>query len=407
METGNTRLDELYAKWFNKTATPQEKADLIELLQVGASKEELAPAINTIWDQLQEDQSFSLHDKQQLADKILKQWPAESVEGPVAPIIRFRWTWAAAAAILLMVGSVFVWKMLTDKRAFPPKEYSTVPRQTEPILPGTNGAILTLSDGRRIVLDSTTNGIIGNQGNAQISLQNNQVMYKAGSATATDTAMAYNTMSTPKGRQFQLVLPDGSKVWLNAASSITYPIAFRNKERRVEISGEAYFEVAHDKTKPFIVQTSNQQVQALGTSFNVYAYENEELEKTTLLEGSVRVNAIDNNPTRRPRVTTLIPGQEARINNSVQLLFVADNVGEAAIAWKNGYFNLENIPFDQVMKQLERWYDIQVVYEKGVPNLRFVGGLSRNMTLESLIRALKVSEVHFKVEAGRKLVVYK
>ncbi|WP_315816975.1 FecR family protein [Paraflavitalea speifideaquila] len=279
----------------------------------------------------------------------------------------------------------------------------------EPILPGRNGAILTLADGRRIVLDSAANGIIGNQGSAQISLQNNRVIYQAGDARDAGTTMVYNTMSTPKGRQFQLVLPDGSKVWLNAASSITYPIAFNNKERRVEITGEAYFEVAHDKIKPFIVQTKNQEVQALGTSFNVYAYDDESLERTTLLEGSVRVNATDNNPSSShpPRVVTLIPGQEAQINNKIQLLFVANNVGEAAIAWKNGYFNLENIPFDQVMKQLERWYDIQVLYEKGVPNLSFVGGLSRNMTLESLIRALKVSEVHFRVEAGRKLVVYK
>jgi ferric-dicitrate binding protein FerR (iron transport regulator) len=216
-------------------------------------------------------------------------------------------------------------------------------------------------------------------------------------------------MATPKGRQFQLVLPDGSKVWLNAASSIRYPVAFNNKERRVEVSGEAYFEVAHDKTKPFQVQTKEQQVQALGTSFNINAYADEPIEKTTLLEGSVKVNSISQKQTvtHQPLSAILTPGQQARIDNNNQLLSIANNQSEAAIAWKNGYFNLENIPFDQMMKQLERWYDIQVEYENGVPDLHFVGGLSRNITLAALLRSLQVSEVHFKMETGRRLIVYK
>jgi transmembrane sensor len=413
MEAGDTRLEELYLKWFNKTATPQEKAALIGLLESGATKEQMAPLIDKIWDQLQQDNSFSFPERERLADNILKNWPAEPVitGGTHVPFYRLRWV-AAAAVILLLTGSVFVWKLVTEKGSPREKHYNEVARNTEVIPPGHDGAVLTLSDGRKIVLDSATNGVLANQGGAQISLKNNQIIYKADADPAAGPAskeMVYNTMTTPKGRQFELVLPDGSKVWLNAASSIKYPIAFSDKERKVEISGEVYVEVAHDKTWPFFVQTKNQQVQALGTSFNVNAYENEEIEKTTLIEGSVKVNSIvnDQSNSRQPLSAILNPGQQANIDNSQQLLSIANNQSEAAIAWKNGYFNLENIPFDRVMKQLERWYDIQVLYENGVPDLHFVGGLSRNMTLPALIRALQVSEVHFKIEAGRRLIVYK
>jgi len=408
MQAGDPKLEELYLKWFNKTATPQEKAALIELLESGATKEQMAPLIDKIWDDLKEDDHFSFPGRQQLADNILKQWPAEPVVSTGSRVHFYRWKWAAAAAILLLTGTVFVWKLFTEKGSHGEKNYSEVARNTEVIPPGHDGAILTLADGRQIVLDSAANGVIGNQGSAQISLQNNQVIYKPGADPVAEKEMVYNTMTTPKGRQFQLVLPDGSKVWLNAASSIKYPIAFNDKERRVEVSGEAYFEVAHDKTWPFFVQTKNQQVQALGTSFNVNAYENETIEKTTLIEGSVKVSSIinDQSAAHHPLAAILIPGQQANVDNSNQLLSIANNQSEAAIAWKNGYFNLENIPFDRVMKQLERWYDIQVLYENDVPDLHFVGGLSRNMTLAALIRALQVSEVHFKMD-GRRLIVYK
>ncbi|WP_162915672.1 FecR family protein [Paraflavitalea soli] len=411
MQAGNTKLEDLYIKWFNRTATPQERAALIQLLEAGATKEQLAPIIEKIWDQLKDDdEPFTLSDKQQLADKILKQWPAEPVVTGNTPVRTFRWGWAAAA-ILLLGASVLVGKLLIEKKPEQQKTYSVVVKNIDPIPPGHDGAVLTLADGQQIVLDSAANGVIGQQQGAQISLHNNQVIYqpRVDQAAGQPKEMTYNTMSTPKGRQFQLVLPDGSKVWLNAASSITYPIAFNKQERRVKITGEVYVEVAHDKTWPFIVQTKNQQIQALGTAFNVNAYENEEIEKTTLIEGSVKVNStiVPQAVNSHPLSAILLPGQQANIDNSKQLLSIANNQSEAAIAWKNGYFNLENIAFDKVMKQLERWYNIEVVYQSGVPDLRFVGGLSRNMTLDALIRALRVSEVHFKMEGDRRLIVYK
>ncbi len=411
MQSGDNRLEELYAKWLNKTATPQEKTALIELLLSGVSKEQLSTLIEKYWNELQDDNSFSVTQRQQLADAILKQWPASHMVSGEKRVPFFRRYWTAAAAVLLLIGTVFSWQLLTEKGTDQPKKEHIAVKSMETIAPGSEGAVLTLADGRQIVLDSAANGVIGTQSGAQISLQNNQVVYHTdtGDDISAVKELTYNTMVTPKGRQFQLVLPDGSKVWLNAASSIKYPVTFNNKERRVEITGEVYFEVAHDKSWPFIVQTKNQQVQALGTSFNVNAYDNEEIERTTLIEGSVRVSSVSNIPTtnRHSLSAVLGPGQQANVDNHHQLLSIAENQGEAAIAWKNGYFNLENIPFDRVMKQLERWYNIQVLYENGVPDLRFVGGLSRNMTLAALIRALQVSEVHFKMEDGRRLIVYK
>lgn len=405
MQAGNSRLEELYTKWFNKTATPEEKAELIGLLSSGASRDQLLPGMEKIWDQLEPDDDFSFREKEQLADNILRQWPAEPVISARKRVPVYRW---AAVAVLLLTGIIlfFQWNKKSKNEQLA-KTPSTIPVQ-DIIGPGRNGAVLTLADGREILLDSTTNGVFANQGNTEISLQNNQVIYQAGE-DMDSSSVAYNTMATPRGRQFQLMLPDGSKVWLNAASSIRYPVSFTGRERKVEVKGEAYFEVAPDAFKPFLVQTPNQLVQALGTSFNIHAFGNETTEQTTLIDGSVKVNVTGGKhaPAGETLYAILHTGQQANLNTQKQSLSIAENQSEAAIAWKNGYFYLENKSFDRVMKQLERWYDIEVIYANGVPDLQFYGGLSRNLTLDALIRALKVSEVHFKIEAGRRLIVYR
>lgn len=396
MQAGNPRLEELYMKWFNKTATPQETAELLDLLASGAAREDLGPSMEKIWDQLGEDEGYTLRQKEQLADNILRQWPSEPV---VSARPRLRWFRWAAAAVLIAAGTL-VWRLSVPPK--PAQEAGTVNTAPEMINPGSNGAILTLADGRQILLDSTTHGVFANQGTTEISLQHNQLIYQA-SDDGDTSAIAWNTMSTPRGRQFQLLLPDGSRVWLNAASSIRYPVAFRGNERKVIVTGEAYFEVAKDQEKPFYVQTKNQLIQALGTGFNVNAYGNENSEQTTLIEGSIKVTMSSG----KALYAVLGPGQQAQLDNRKQSLSIIENQAEASIAWKNGYFNLEDLPFDKVMKKLERWYDIEVVYENGVPDLHFYGGISRNLTLDALIRALKVSEVRFRIGAGRRLVVYK
>jgi transmembrane sensor len=218
--------------------------------------------------------------------------------------------------------------------------------------------------------------------------------------------VAYNAISTPKGRQFQLVLPDGTKVWLNAASSLKYPTRFNGKERRVEITGEAYFEVAKNINMPFIATIPPQpgglggaSVKVLGTHFNINAYANEPSLKTTLLEGSVQVTAGKNG-------MNLKPGQQAAISNetnhTIQLINGVDV--EKVMAWKNGVFNFNEATLQEVMHQLERWYDIEVQYEPGVPQLEFVGKMGRDLSLNNVLRGLELSKVHFRLE-GRKLTV--
>nr|WP_255723990.1 FecR family protein [Terrimonas ginsenosidimutans] len=266
------------------------------------------------------------------------------------------------------------------------------------IAPGHEGAVLTLADGRKILLDSLGNGIIASSEGAEVKLSDGQLIYDNVSDNA--TASYYNTISTPKGRFFQIVLPDQTKVWLNAASSLRYPTAFAANERRVEIDGEAYFEVAKNPAAPFIVKVNDETtVRVLGTHFNINAYTNEEEIRTTLLEGSVQVSGKSN-------LATIKPGQQAKISrNSDNTVRIAESVNiDKVMAWKNGSFNFEDATLEEVMHQLERWYDIDVVYEQGVPKIEFVGKMGRDLSLKSVLRGLELSKVRFKLE-GRKLLV--
>ncbi|MCR6722586.1 MAG: DUF4974 domain-containing protein [Chitinophagaceae bacterium] len=228
-------------------------------------------------------------------------------------------------------------------------------------------------------------------------LHNGQLVYDGANDEA--IAVGYNSMATPKGRQFKMVLPDGTKVWLNAASSIRYPILFTGDERNVEITGEAYFEVAHNKSKPFHVKTSDgTDVEVLGTHFNINSYDNEESINTTLLEGSVRVTSKAGN-------IVLQPGQQAQSNaNGIISLKRTVNIDQV-MAWKNGIFDFQDATLEEVMRQLERWYDIDVTYEKNIPKLEFYGKMGKDLSLETVLNGLEKSNVHFRMEAGRKLVV--
>ncbi|MFD2918251.1 FecR family protein [Terrimonas rubra] len=316
---------------------------------------------------------------------------------PVKQIPFYKKTiWRAAAVFIVLVGMGFYLFNATQQTTAPDKPLAAVTSNAE-IKPGAEGALLTLSDGSVLVLDSLGNGLVTMQNGTQVILKNGQLVYDPNN---TDPAtIGYNTMTTPKGRQFQLVLPDGSKVWLNAASSIHYPTLFTGDERLVEITGEAYFEVAHNAAKPFKVKVNNATtIEVLGTHFNVNAYSNEETINTTLLEGAVRVSGTNGK-------TVLAPGQQARTSGDGSSKVVnAVNTGKV-IAWKNGVFDFEDASLEEVMRQLERWYDIEVVYEKNIPKLEFFGKMGKDLSLDIVLRGLEKSNVHFRVEANRKLVV--
>jgi transmembrane sensor len=301
-------------------------------------------------------------------------------------------SWIAAAVFILLAGTG-AWLLFFGRK----KEAVDIGlRYRDDVAPGRNAAILTLAGGKQLLLDSTAAGIIGKQGDATINNNNGRLTYTA--LHEKPAELFYNTLRTAKGNQYQLALPDGTKVWLNAASSITYPTAFTGDQRKVTISGEAYFEVAANKSLPFIVQEGNMTVQVLGTHFNINGYDDEPTMKTTLLEGAVRVLIGDDS-------SQLKPGQQAMlIRNSARISVVNDANTDEAMAWKNGQFMFSDAPIESVMHQVARWYNVDVVYDTPVSG-HFVADIPRNSPLSQVLKLLELTDqVHFKLE-GRKITV--
>ena len=318
---------------------------------------------------------------------------------------------AAAILILLLAGS---WILLSRQRSGN-EMVRTVDRKDKPandVAPGSSKAILTLADGSLIDLNAAGNGLVGQQGNSKlVKVSGGQLAYKDNGETGrtTNSKVAYNMIATPKGGEYQLILPDGSKVWLNAASSLRYPTTFSGRERVVELKGEAYFEVAHVVAKeghgriPFRVHVlpadrggEGMDVQVLGTHFNVMAYADEQSINTTLLEGLVKLN-------RGDQATLVRPGEQARCSDAAG--FKVSTVDtEEAVAWKNGLFRFNEATIEEVMRQVSRWYDVEVVYVNGAPKDLFRGEIYRNVNVSKVLKVLEASGVHFTVE-GRKILV--
>ncbi|EHQ31202.1 FecR family protein [Mucilaginibacter paludis] len=302
------------------------------------------------------------------------------------------WLKYAAAVILMASASVIVYSHFTHLN----KPVAVTRVIKNDALPGGNRAILTLANGKKIVLGNAGNGTIALQGNTQVDkIRNGQLVYQATGSSdkwqnATANQVTYNTVSTPKAGEYEITLPDGTKIWLNSVSSITFPTAFTGNERRVSITGEVYFEVAKNKNKPFIVETRGQNVTVLGTHFNINAYDDENTIKTTLLEGSIKLSAHSNSK-------ILTPGQQAEVTNN-RITIINNSDTEAAVAWKNGYFVFDNTDLPTLMRQLSRWYDVNTVYNGNAGNHEFVGQIKRSVKLSSVLKILEASGVHFKIE---------
>jgi transmembrane sensor len=290
---------------------------------------------------------------------------------------------AVAASVLLVIGLGTLFLVQKDSQS----EMVVVSKEVNDKEPGKTGAILTLSNGSKIALESVGNGLLAIQSNTAVSKKNGGVVYTVGSNAQT----VYNTMTTPKARQYSLELSDGTKVWLNASSSIIFPTAFATNERKVIVTGEVYFEVAKDKTRPFRVSVNDMQVNVLGTHFNINAYADEATVKTTLLEGSVLISEKNKN-------ILLKPGQQAEKQKEGAIV-VNDNVNfEEVMGWKNGVFYFENASLQMVLRQVSRWYDIDVVFEKGVESRTFEGEILRSLQLSQVLKILEANKVHFKIE---------
>ncbi|HVZ24412.1 MAG TPA: FecR domain-containing protein [Sediminibacterium sp.] len=307
---------------------------------------------------------------------------------------------SVAAAILLVLGSgIFYLLRYNAQQAAP--AFQAIVKKTPFLAPGGNKAILTLADNSTIILDSANNGVISLQGKIKVEKQaDGQLVYMVGGRQINENDKAfYNTISTPRGGQYQVTLSDGTKVWLNAQSSIRFPVAFTGHERRVEITGESYFEVTRNPDMPFRVITRGTEVEVLGTHFNINAYINEPSIKTTLVEGKVKVSVAASG-----QIKFLSPGQQSSIadNGDISISNHADI--EEALAWKDGYFQFHSTDLQAILRQLERWYDADVEYH-GSTGLRFSGQLNRSEDVKKLLEKIQLTgEVKFTLQ-GRKIIV--
>jgi transmembrane sensor len=335
--------------------------------------------------------------------RIVERYMEEKAVRKPTPIVPMKWwRYVAAAGVLIAVG-IYLFRPANR----PPKTPVVVQAVQSDAKPNTSKAYLTLDNGRTIALDSVTSGLLATEGNMKVMKQENGALHYLGEGKASTDKLIYNKVTVPRGSDVvYLQLGDGSKVWLNAASSIRYPVAFSEQERKVEITGEAYFEVAGSlsnagQKKTFIVSKGNMNVIVLGTRFNVNAYDNEESIKVTLLEGSVKV--------RQEQLEKMIkPGQQAVLQDA-KINVVNDVDVEQVMAWKEGKFVFNNTNIQLIMRQMERWYDLEPTRfeNEEVKQWEFNGEISRYNNASKVLQLLeKTGSVKFKLE-GKKILVIK
>jgi ferric-dicitrate binding protein FerR (iron transport regulator) len=317
---------------------------------------------------------------------------------------------AAAAAVLLTLIGAASYLFLFRKPVTAPAHAETAKVKPRDVPPGRDAALLTLADGRTIVLDSAS-GTITQQGGATVINLNGQVSY-ANETKDKPTTVVYNTISTARGNQYQLILADGSKVWLNSASSLRFPTSFTGDRREVELDGEGYFEIATLRLRsgqkmPFHVKTKTQDVEVLCTHFNVNAYNDEGSTKTTLLEGAVKVRqwSMVNGQLKTGNEAMLKPGEQAVLSGA-HSPFTIDHSPDIdqVMAWKNGWFEFDDTDIRAIMRQISRWYDVDIRYETKTGNETYGGRISRNINLSNILKMLELYGVHFKLE-GKTLTV--
>lgn len=355
-----------------------------------ASKEELGTAIDQYRDIADRNYLDAFTDPLLISRLEAKLDTLDEYEQSRTIYIWYKMIAAAMIIIILSAGLYFYRDQLAKQPAFAEQQKP----ELEDALPGSNIAILTLADGSKISLDDAVNGKIAQQAGIHVTkIADGRLEYEISSPLAGVASKDLsNTISTPRGGKYQINLPDGTKVWLNAASSLKYPVTFESNERKVQLTGEAYFEVAHNKSKPFRVESRGQVVEVFGTKFNINSYTNEPVIKTTLLNGSVKVTQTTN-----MNSMFLKPGQESTHSESGSL-FVGPGDISQAVSWKNGNFLFNDLDLVNILRQLERWYDVDVDYAN-IPQTRYNGNISRNEKLSRVLKMLEVTgPVKFKVE---------
>ena len=376
---------ELLEKYLSGNASPEERA---KVEQWYASFEEKKAAMG------EGDDLNAIREKmyRKIADEL-------NLQEPVIPFYRklnFRLT--AAAILILLIGSYFIFSTQQKTNTISSATAKTL-LKNDITPPASNKATLILADGKTIELDSSANGTLAVQGKINIVKQNDGLITYTGKP---GDKISYNTLTVPRGsKPMKLLLADGSEVWLNVASSVTYPTAFVGGERRVEVTGEVYFEVAKNKEMPFIVKKLNDdvEVKVLGTHFNVNTYEDEQDIKITLLEGAVNVSKGNTG-------ALLKPGEQARVSRTDKISIMSNEDIEEVMAWKNGRFYFDGADIKTIMRQVEKWYNVDIAYEATIP-YSFVAKISRNVNVSDLFKILELTDlVHFRIE-GNKITVMK
>jgi transmembrane sensor len=400
MLKGKDYYQHLLQRYVDNDCTPQETAELLDYIQSDGSDRLLLAEMKMLF-----DNSFHVAGQQEPAawsQKVKNNLIKNSKPTATILSIARKWLPRVAAAFLLFAASLGAYQYFNstqNTKTLVVAQSNQSTGNAAAILPGGNKALLTLADGTVIVLDEAGNGNVASQGATSIHKKNHLVIYDATKADGKAGPVAYNTITTPKGGQYQLILPDGSKVWLNAASSLHFPTAFSGADRRVTLTGEGYFEIAKDAAKPFFVMVNNMNVEVLGTHFNVMAYDNEDALKTTLLEGSVKVNA-------GTVSKTIKPGQQAKYQHTATAFTIVNANIEETVAWKNGYFQFNNEDLKSIMRQFARWYDVEVSYEGQQKIRQFSGEVSRDVNLAQALKVLQLSNVKFRIENKKIVVLY-
>ena len=385
--------ENLINRYLNNECSPEELLKLYDILKVSDSDRLLLKQIKSSFDQAMLEPTEK--DLPAWSERVRELITIETQKSVQSARLYKIWLPRVAASILVVSVCLFL-SQLTSKS--PINSPVLAVKTSSPVKALSGKVLLTLSDGSVIPLDEIQNGKIGNQGGTIINKNNGEVIYNAASnSTSSAKNVSFNTITTPKGGKYQIVLPDGSKVWLNSEASLHFPTDFRGDKRVVELTGEGYFEIEKNPKMPFFVKLNKMEIEVLGTHFNIMAYDNEASTKTTLLEGAIKMNFHGGSK-------NLKPGEQAEFNQSSQNLIVRKVNVEEAIAWKNGYFEFVNADVKTIMRQLTRRYDIDVVFEERMLNRHFTGEIPMELTLTQVLKILDHAGIKSKINRNKILI---
>ena len=390
-------IENLVEKYILNICSREELDALLQIIQNEKQQDAVTEILKLHWEKFDKQISDGELNTEDKFSSLMKEIKAETFAVPAANTHKWYIRLAAAAAIAGLIAMGIYFFLRPDPSMQVAKTENVRSGNNNDVLPGKNTATLTLSDGTTVILDEAQNGTVSTQGNTKILKLDNGILSYNASHKGNVVEVLYNTISTPKGGQYQVLLSDGSKVWLNAASSLKFPATFTGKERKVELLGEAYFEVAKNDNMPFKVEADGMEVEVLGTHFNINSYDDESTVRTTLLEGSVKINGAKSK-------SFLKPGQQAKLERDGDIKIVNNADVDQAVAWKEGRFQFNRADIHEVMRQIARWYNVSIEY-KGIVSSHFGGTISRDVNLSQVLEMLQLTgEVKFHVE-DKKVVV--